>query len=136
MPGSRLGTWVESKAIPVDDLKDAAGSGDWCTAGLLSKVATKGYAGFSNANDEQIGEAIRFGQALAAWNCRFEGARGGMYAVSTEQFHEQIDKILSGSSKVIPITKGPSISIPNASVVCRVCEHAGSQTKRKRRKSK
>lgn len=134
--GKRLGTWVESKAMPIDDLKDAAGSGDWCTAGLLSKVAAKGFAGFSDASDEQIAEAIRFGQALAAWNCQFEGARGGMYAISRRDFHAQIEEILSGSGKVIPVTKGATIDTPSPSAVCRVCEHTASHEQRKRRKAR
>ncbi len=29
----------------------------------------------------RLQSAIDFGQALAAWNCGFLGARGGMYAV-------------------------------------------------------
>jgi len=27
-----------------------------------------------------IRKAVRFGQAMAAWNCKFEGVRGGMYS--------------------------------------------------------
>ncbi len=131
-PGERFGTWAESKAVPVDDPKDTAGSGDWCTAGLLSKIAPYGSAGFSDTTDEQIRNAIRFGQALAAWNCQFEGARGGMYAVSKQQFQEQIGEILSGSRKVIPVTAGSAMDVPNTSTVCRVCEHSASRDRGKR----
>jgi fructokinase len=76
-----------------------AGSGDWCTAGLLSKVAVNGFDGFTKATDHHHADPIRFGQVLAAWNCRFEEARGGMYAVSKKQFQQQIDEMLSGSGR-------------------------------------
>jgi fructokinase len=134
--GKRLGTWVESKAIPIDSLKDTAGSGDWCTAGLLSKLAAKGYAGFSVATDWQIAEAIEYGQALAAWNCQFEGARGGMYAVSRREFRAQIAEILSGSGKAIPIPTGSLTNTTMPGTVCRVCEHSTSKDKLRKKKAK
>jgi sugar/nucleoside kinase (ribokinase family) len=133
--GKRLGTWVESKALSVEGVRDTAGSGDWCTAGLLSKVAATGFAGFSKASDEQIAEAIRFGQALAAWNCQFEGARGGMYAVSKKQFQQQIKELLSGSGKVIPVNAEVSLKSLDASGVCKVCEHSTSGVRAKHRRA-
>jgi len=134
-PGKRLGSWVESKALSIEGVKDTAGSGDWCTAGLLSKVAAKGFAGFSKATDRQIADAVRFGQALAAWNCRFEGARGGMYAVSKKQFQQQVNELLAGSGKVIPINTEASLQGPGASGVCNVCEHpSGVRAKHKQAK--
>ena len=128
--GNRAGNWVELKSLLVDELKDTAGAGDWCTAGLLSKVATKGFAGFSAMSDEQILEAIRFGQALAAWNCRFEGARGGMYAMSKPQFKKQVDEILSGNLKVIPASRIASTDTADSSSFCRVCEVAVTDIRR------
>src|SRR5262249_47396632 len=125
-PGKRMGNWVESKALSVEGVRDTAGSGDWCTAGLLSKIAAKGFAGFSKSTDSQIGEAIRFGQALAAWNCQFEGARGGMYAVSKKQFERQVSELLSGSGNAMPINAETSPKATNASGVCKVCEHSAS----------
>ena len=135
-PGRKFGAWVESKAIPIDDLKDTAGSGDWCMAGLLSKVAPKGYAGFSAASAGQIRDAIRFGQALAAWNCQFEGARGGMYAVSKQHFKEQVDEIVAGSGKVIPVTGDFVLDSSTPSVVCRFCDYSASHNQRRRGKAK
>lgn len=121
--GIRLGTWTESKAFQVECVKDTAGSGDWCTAGLLSKVASSGFSGFSQLTDLQVFEAIRYGQALAAWNCQFEGARGGMYAVSKSQFQKQVSELLSGSGKVIPLSATANVRTTDTSGVCKVCEH-------------
>jgi sugar/nucleoside kinase (ribokinase family) len=127
------GNWIELKAIPVTDLKDTAGAGDWCTAGLLSKVAGKGLAGFSATTDEKLAEAIRFGQALAAWNCKFEGARGGMYATTKKQFQNQVDEILSGTSNVIPTHRNASSDSTASITFCRTCDHSvtGSQKRAK-----
>ncbi|MFN8333455.1 MAG: hypothetical protein U0T81_19955, partial [Saprospiraceae bacterium] len=81
---------------------------------------------------QQIADGIRFGQALAAWNCQFEGARGGMYTVSKKQFQQQVNEILTGSGKVIPVTSEASMEGPNASAVCKVCEHpSGVRAKRR-----
>src|SRR5262249_5948847 len=78
-------------------VRDAAGSGDWCTAGLLDKLARGGLPGLNRASPEGLREDIRYGQALAAWNCGFAGARGGMYEVGQAEFREQVERILAGS---------------------------------------
>lgn len=88
--------WRQLRALPAPRLTDSCGSGDWCTAGLLSKLATKGLDGLASADVEQIEAALRHGQALAAWNCGFEGARGGMYACSRAAFNQQIAALMEG----------------------------------------
>lgn len=72
--------WIELDAAVATDVVDTCGSGDWCTAGLLSRVGTAGLAGFTALSRAHISEALQYGQTLAAWNCGYEGARGGMYA--------------------------------------------------------
>lgn len=131
-PKTKFGSWIESKAIPVDTIKDTAGSGDWCTAGLLSRLATEGFKGFCSASAVTIAEGIRYGQALAAWNCRYEGARGGMYAVTRRQFQIQIGEIVSGATSVIRVAKESANGATRPNVVCRACEHSSSSTRRKR----
>lgn len=84
-------------------LKDAAGAGDWCTAGILSRLARGGATGFRRTTSEKLEDALRYGQALAAWNCGFEGARGGMYQVDKRTFQRQVDAVLSGR-EAAPIT--------------------------------
>lgn len=80
-----LGKWSSVTAFPVRKLVDAAGCGDWCTAGLLYKTGTGGRKGFEALDPSEIYEALRFGQALATWNCQFMGARGGMYSTSRQE---------------------------------------------------
>ncbi|HEV2284368.1 MAG TPA: hypothetical protein VGX75_18450, partial [bacterium] len=45
-----------------------------------------------------IRAGLKYGQALAAWSCGFEGARGGMYAVDRSTFDKQIRRLMSGRS--------------------------------------
>jgi len=71
--------WRKISAIPAKKLVDASGSGDWCSAGLISKIGVDGFDGFVETTMEKLIEGVVFGQTLAVWNCGFEGARGGMY---------------------------------------------------------
>lgn len=63
--------WHDAPAFEVDSIVDAAGSGDWCTAGILSKLANRGQEGLAVATPDSLESALRYGQALSAWNCRF-----------------------------------------------------------------
>ena len=88
--------WMHLEAVPAPRLADTCGAGDWCTAGLIAKAAIGGQEGLRRAGALGVRSALRYGQALAAWNCGFEGARGGMYAVSREAFKIQIKSLLDG----------------------------------------
>ena len=94
--GRGLSDWMYLKAISPPRLADTCGSGDWCTAGLISKTAGDGQKGLYRAGARGIRAALRYGQALASWNCSFEGARGGMYAVNRQEFESQITCLLRG----------------------------------------
>lgn len=86
--------WQHIDAYPAMMLRDSAGAGDWCTAGIIHTVGRGGIAEFCLMTPEKLYEALCFGQALAAWNCGFEGARGGMYEVSKEVLQLEIKSIL------------------------------------------
>ena len=88
--GRGTSNWMHLKAVPPPRLADACGSGDWCTAGFIAKAAVGGQKGLRRAGARGVRAALRYGQALAAWNCCFEGARGGMYAATREAFKTQI----------------------------------------------
>ena len=98
--GRGVSKWLHLNAVSAPRLSDTCGSGDWCTAGLVAKSAGGGQAGLRSAGAEGVREALRYGQALAAWNCAFEGARGGMYAVDRNAFDHQIDSLLRGQPSV------------------------------------
>ena len=91
-----ISRWMHLKAVPVLRLADACGAGDWCTAGLIAKAAIGGQEGLRRAGALGARAALRYGQALAAWNCGFQGARGGMYAIAREAFEGEIAKLLNG----------------------------------------
>jgi fructokinase len=103
LPKIATNGWQPVDALKPPAFKDAAGAGDWCTAGILSRLAHRGLAGFRRTTSEKLQEALRYGQALAAWNCGFEGARGGMYHVDNRTFKRQVDAILTGA-KATPAT--------------------------------
>gem|GEM_PF-4000161 len=39
---------------------------------------------------------MRFGQAMAVWNCKFNGPRAGMYQTSKKTFKLALHKLFSG----------------------------------------
>lgn len=93
--GCGVSDWIFQEAFPVPRLADACGSGDWCTAGLIAKTAVEGQSGLRRAGANGVHAALVYGQALAAWNCSFEGARGGMYAVDRAVFYGQINDLMN-----------------------------------------
>lgn len=90
--------WRVLEAYGVTDVKDTVGAGDWCTAGFIHVLGNEGAAGVMKADRAVVEGALRFGQALAALTCAFEGARGVMYAMEKRQFRAAIKKILDGGS--------------------------------------
>ena len=70
--------WSSLEAFDAPLFEDAAGSGDWCSAGILHTLGGKGVEIFDEMNKSDLERAVRLGQGLAALNCSFEGARGMM----------------------------------------------------------
>ena len=111
--------WMYLKAVSAPRLADTCGAGDWCTAGLIAKAAAGGREGFRRAGARNVRSALRYGQALAAWNCGFEGARGGMYAVSQEEFKNQTSSLPEGWPDTIANTASKDTLIQ--AVTCPAC---------------
>ena len=103
-------------------LADTCGSGDWCTTGLIAKAAYGGRKGLCRAGAGGVRAALRYGQTLAAWNCGFEGARGGMYSVSREAFGDQIASLRNGRFE--GIDDAPVASVSSHVVTCPRCPPA------------
>lgn len=120
--GVRTEGWEHLEAYQVAELKDAGGAGDWCTAGIIHALAQKGLRGLVKARRRQVEGALRFGQALAAWNCGYEGARGGMYSVDKRTFRRHVQSIVSQDG-----SKVSQREVPNAGVrqtfecICPAC---------------
>ncbi|MEO8350634.1 MAG: carbohydrate kinase family protein [Chthoniobacteraceae bacterium] len=92
--GSRA--WTNAAALVANAVKDTSGAGDWCCAGIIHRLGAKGAKGLQAVTDAEIRKAIEFGQAMAAWNCKFEGARGGMYACGKKTFRTKVLELLGG----------------------------------------
>jgi hypothetical protein len=90
-------------------IRDAAGCGDWTTAGFLH----------ARAHRCDHWQSLRFGVALAAWNAAFVGARGGMYAADRATFREQVTAILGGN--VIDPGEGREPLLDEAGAFCPAC---------------
>jgi fructokinase len=102
--GARPLVIEELPAFTVPDLRDAAGSGDWTTAGLIhGLVNTEGRLQELVTDPEAVVLATRRGQALATLNCGFEGARGLMYA-------SDAGRVLKLSSAIVGGTQEPNLT--------------------------
>jgi sugar/nucleoside kinase (ribokinase family) len=101
LPRAETNGWQKMAAFPVAALRDSAGAGDWCSAGILCRIGRRGLASMKQVSAPTIRDSLRYGQALAAWNCGFEGARGGMYEVSKEAFRKDVQRILNGSDRPV-----------------------------------
>lgn len=114
--------WSYVNPFDLNYVRDTAGSGDWCTAGIVHRLGRDGAAGFRKTSDDQLISAMKFGQALAAWNCGFVGARGGMYSRDRSTFKREIKQVLSG----IPLSASSQSTTHaqierNTSGICPAC---------------
>lgn len=136
LPKSRTSGWRNLSAFRLDSVTDAAGAGDWCTAGLIDKLARGGVAGLREATRDQLLDALRFGQALAAWNCGYEGARGGMYQVDPSAFQRQVMQILKGTPRPASAPEGPDPSLAQViGCLCPACKRPDFLAGRRRSKA-
>jgi sugar/nucleoside kinase (ribokinase family) len=120
--GARSDGWERLEAYEVVDLRDAAGAGDWCSAGIIHRLGQLGSGGFLRARSPQVEEALRLGQALASWNCGFPGARGGMYSVDKRTFRLQVQRIISSDGSKEPKPEIPSLPVRRAfECICPRC---------------
>ncbi|HEX7680740.1 MAG TPA: carbohydrate kinase [Thermoanaerobaculia bacterium] len=109
--------WFRLGANPVRAIRDLAGAGDWCAAGILSQLRDH-----ERLDDSAyITEAVNYGQALAAWTCGFVGPRGGMYEQSKEQFEDAVASILASRVPRGINTKPKSEHNADEAISCSEC---------------
>ena len=106
------GGWSELDAFPVENIVDAAGSGDWCTATLIHRIGRGGAKLFTRSTSSAIEAALQDGQAAAAVNCGFHGARGVMQALTLEELNKRLSTLGQDASKEIPSegADGPAVT--------------------------
>ena len=91
--------WKHLPSFLVSNFIDAAGAGDWCSAGFIHYMYKHKLPSRSDRlSDKNIRDALTFGQCLSAINCQFVGARGSMYQLSKGDFNDAICKIMNGES--------------------------------------
>lgn len=125
---ARTWSWKVAPAFPAPTLLDTAGAGDWCTAGILTKIGREGWKGLAGCDGSRVEAAIRYGQAAAALACAYEGARGLMRAISRPVFDHAVDAVIREKATVefdpaeAQIRNRPSV-VPAASGVsiCPAC---------------
>jgi len=94
-------TWTFLKGYAIDNLIDAAGAGDWSTAGIIINLFKTPQIKISDISEESLYFAMQYGQALSALNCTFEGARGLMYNVNRQELNLMISHIVSSPKTTI-----------------------------------
>ncbi len=129
----KCGKWKLLPAFRVADLKDAAGAGDWCTAGMMDMLSKEKGTPLRRVSEKKIVAALRYGQALGALNCAFEGARGAMYGLNKKQFGREIQAILNRKAASTSFVDSLSPKVKETvKCVCPACQAAAKRHKRKR----
>jgi len=128
----QCGKWKLLSAFRVANLKDAAGAGDWCTAGLVDRLAKENGLPLRRISEKKIIDALRYGQALSALSCAFEGARGAMYGLEKKQFGAEVQAILKRKEASTSIVDSFSPKAKKtAQCVCPACQAAVKRRKKK-----
>jgi fructokinase len=89
------GEWRTIPAYIVEACIDSTGCGDWCSAGIIDKLCQHGQNHFLGLGEDEIVKALCYGQALAAVNCQYHGARGPMYHLTHRQFTARVGLVLA-----------------------------------------
>lgn len=97
-------SWKDVEAFSIRQTVDTSGAGDWCTAGILHTLCQDGIQGLHRTTDQETLAGVRLGQAMAAWTCQFEGARGGMYGVGWTDWKKEVLEIIQSGSTVEQVT--------------------------------
>lgn len=114
--------WVRMDAFEPKRFKDAAGSGDWCTVGLIDKLCRHGRKHFLKSSETHLRDSLRFAQATASWNCAFEGARGGMYFHTRSSFEKEVARILKRGIPQDLVDAEPTLATGGIPL-CKDCHH-------------
>jgi fructokinase len=107
------GTWRRAGVFPVEAV-DAAGAGDWTTAGMLHTIIGRGEAAL-----DDVARGISYGHALAALNCALPGARGLAEHRDLATIEQLAVEVQSGASVEIHNEPQPTQRVPSG--VCSWC---------------
>lgn len=117
--------WIWSSSLGNKDLIDTSGAGDWTTAGMIHSLIS--LVGKRIQINREIFEAsLRYGQALAALNCRFAGARGltKHFGTSEALLHSHI--LSMGYSFPLTnrsVSSSSMVTVKHLDQICSTCNH-------------
>ena len=114
--------WSFLPAFDVEEVRDAAGSGDWCSGALIHTIGRAGRAGLARLRRTEVENGLRLGQGLAALNCMLEGARGLMNVKDVDSANLGL-RVLQETSRVPNDWEEKEISysaVPEK--VCQLCK--------------
>ena len=121
--GSPRPRWRSQPACHIPDVRDTAGAGDWCTAGLLYAL----FQGESREAEEvlqaeRVRDALAWAQALSALSCMYEGPRTLSYALSREAVLDATAEVAAScfAGEFVP-TPPASTLAPSAQYQCHTC---------------
>ena len=129
LPAQKKHGWRSMRAIKAPSILDTVGCGDWCTAGLLMRIGAAGVEGLRAMHASDIRAGLRYGQALAAWNCSFLGARGGMYERNATETARDVAAILDGRTTVLSSVAEP-FNRRGSQTMSRLCATCGTNGER------
>ncbi len=118
--------WTQLDAFEVNTLVDAAGSGDWCTAALIHQIGSQGANGLKNLRKGEVVAALRSGQALAAINCQYFGARGAMLVMTLRQLNSRLRQLTVQADGQPLENETVAPAGPEPPDYCRQCDPAAS----------
>lgn len=121
---ANVSEWSHLKTYDVGEIKDTAGAGDWCTAGLIHVLGQYGSNGFFKLGRQDYIKALKFSQALAAFGCKFEGPRGGMYLLKKDEFIKNINLILKKDANLEIEYKNNILDKNSRQLFCPKCNHS------------
>jgi len=86
-----------------------------------------------DVSEEKIVDALRYGQALSALNCAFEGARGAMYGLDKTRFTAEVEAILNreeGRASVIDCLRPEARR--TVKCICPACQKSAKRGRKQR----
>jgi fructokinase len=115
-------SWHAQTAFKVRTLRDAAGAGDWCTAGFLYQLDWKRDREFAELKEEELNPSLMFGQALAALNCQHVGARGATIDVDSTSMLNSVSVVQAKGTTDSPThVRSRKTSARRHAVSCQTC---------------
>ena len=94
--GAGLGDWRFLPAFDPVHPRDAAGAGDWCTAGFIWQMVRQRESWTWTRSELEA--AMTYGQALAALSVCFIGPLGALFALSKEELTSAVHEVLEGGA--------------------------------------